>query len=132
MLTKRHLPPLQSILRMDAATCLLMASLLLLVTGPLARMTAISADVLFWAGIALLPIGAFMASLSLAKTVPLWATPIVVVGNVLWVLASLLLPMSGVITPNGLGWAFLLAQAVVVAGFAHLEWTTVQRPAASN
>lgn len=46
----------------------------------------------------------------------------IVAGNVLWVLGSVILPITGLIAPNGLGWLFLLIQAIIVALFAGLEW----------
>ena len=130
MTSEKHRPALQTVLKLDAATCLLMGVLLILASGPIAGLTAIPAPVLFWAGIILLPVGGFMASVSLAAYVPHWATLIVVAGNVLWALASLLLPAAAIITPNGLGWAFLSAQAAVVAVFAWLEWESARQSTA--
>ena len=63
-----------------------------------------------------------MGVFAFAGQVPVWASSLVVAGNLLWVLASLLLPLTGLFAPNVLGWAFLLAQAVVVLCFTWLEW----------
>lgn len=130
MHSHNHSVSLQTILRLDAMTCLLMAALLIYASGPIAGLTEISGSVLFWAGVLLLPVAGFMWVLSQASDVPAWGSFLVVGGNLLWVLATLLLPASGMISPNASGWAFLIVQAAVVAVFAWLEWTSVQRQAA--
>ena len=123
---------LQSILKIDAATCAAMGALLALASAPAAGLTQISAPLLFWAGLVLFPVAGFMFACAQMRRVPMWATGLVVVGNGLWVLASLALPLAGLIVPNALGWLFLVAQAVVVLVFAALEWGAVlQRPVAS-
>ncbi|MBM2292891.1 hypothetical protein JQX09_17175 [Sulfitobacter pseudonitzschiae] len=123
---------LQSILKLDAATCAAMGALLALVSAPVSALTQISAPLLFWAGLVLFPVAGFMFACAQARRVPMWATGLVVVGNGLWVLASLALPLAGLIAPNALGWLFLVGQAVVVLVFAALEWGAVQqRPVAS-
>lgn len=123
---------LQSILKLDAATCAAMGGLLILGSGPVAQLTKISAPLLFWAGLLLIPVAGFMAVCTLADRVPVSATIVVVAGNALWVLASLALPLAGLIVPNGLGWAFLLIQAAAVALLAGLEWRAAQHyPAAA-
>tara|TARA_R110002033_G_scaffold11488_1_gene36206 strand:+ start:1374 stop:1772 length:399 start_codon:yes stop_codon:yes gene_type:complete len=123
---------LQSILKLDAATCAAMGALLALASAPVAGLTQISASLLLWAGLVLFPVAGFMFACAQARRVPMWATGLVVVGNGLWVLASLALPLAGLIVPNALGWLFLVAQAVVVLVFAALEWGAVlQRPVAS-
>lgn len=113
---------LQTILGFDAATCAGMGILLALASGPIARLTAIPASLLYAAGLLLLPIAVFMAIFARASTVPGWAVQLIVAGNVLWVLGSLLLPELGLIAPNALGWLFILGQAAVVTLFAWLEW----------
>ncbi len=123
-------PSLQTILALDAATCALMGALLVFASGPIAGLTQIPSPLLFWAGLLLLPIAVFMAIFARSPVVPGWAVQVIVAGNALWVLGSVLLPMSGLTAPNVLGWLFLLMQAAVVAVFAVLEWTARQRAAA--
>lgn len=130
MSIEKHRPALQTVLKFDAATCILMAALLILASRLVAGMTAIPAPLLFWAGMILLPVSGVMAILSLSTNVPAWAVRLVVGGNIAWVLASLLLPVFGAFSPNGLGWVFVLVQAAVVAAFAWLEWITARHPAA--
>ncbi|MGE0797596.1 MAG: hypothetical protein AB7G13_27070 [Lautropia sp.] len=113
--------PLRVLLAVDALTCLLTGTVLVLATSPIADLTAIPAALLHGAGLALLPIAAFMAFYTTRGRVPGWALSVIVLGNALWVLASVLLPLTGSIRPNGLGWIFLLGQAAVVAVLAVLE-----------
>jgi len=122
---------LQTILGLDAATCAAMGMLLVLASGPIAGLTAIPGSLLFIAGLLLLPIAVFMAIFTQTATVPAWAVQVIVAGNVLWVLGGVILPISGLIAPNGLGWLFLLMQAIVVALFAGLEWAGRQHSAAA-
>ncbi|MBA3560117.1 MAG: hypothetical protein H0W30_16130 [Gemmatimonadaceae bacterium] len=51
----------------------------------------------------------------------------VVAANVLWVLGSLLLLLSGSLAPTTLGKSFILGQAVAVAVFAYLEHDGLRR-----
>ncbi|MEJ8571833.1 hypothetical protein [Microbaculum marinum] len=114
--------PLRAILGIDAATCAVMGLVLITGAGFIAGVTAIPAGLLCYAGLALLPIAAFMAIVASRPTPPAAGVWLVVTGNVLWVAASLVLAFGGLIAPNGLGWAFVLAQALIVAALAWLEY----------
>lgn len=114
-------PGLRPLLAVDAAFCLASATLLIFAAGPLAQLTALPAPLLFWAGLLLVPCAAFMGWLARSATPPRWGAVTLVAGNALWVVASLALPLTGLVDPNALGWAFLLIQALVVAGLAWLE-----------
>ncbi|MBM1813498.1 hypothetical protein [Pseudosulfitobacter pseudonitzschiae] len=118
---------LQSILKLDAVTCAAMGALLALASAPVAALTQIGAPLLFWAGLFLFPVAGFMFACAQMRRVPMWATGLVVVGNGLWVLVSLALPLAGLIAPNALGWLFLVGQAVVVLMITAQEWRAVQR-----
>jgi len=123
--------PLQSILKLDAATCAIMGGLLIFGSEPVAQLTKISAPFLFWAGHLLIPVACFMAVCARADRVPAWAVMMVVAGNVLWVLVSFALPLVGLISPNWLGWTFLLIQAAAVALLAGMEWRAAQHSPAA-
>ncbi|MGO7185857.1 hypothetical protein ACCT14_31340 [Rhizobium brockwellii] len=98
---------LKPLLAFDAATCAAMGAVLLLGSTSIAAVTQIPASLLFWAGASLIPIAAFMAISSRATPVRSWAGTLIVLGNLMWVAASIFLPATGLITPNALGWAFL-------------------------
>lgn len=113
---------LRSLLALDAVTCAAMGATLLVASGPVAALTRIPAPLLFWAGASLIPIALFMTASARARPVPSWAAGVIMLGNLLWVAVSILLAVTGLIAPNGLGWAFLIAQAAVVALLAKLEF----------
>ncbi|WP_431267624.1 hypothetical protein [Dankookia sp. P2] len=54
---------------------------------------------------------------------------VVILGNALWALDSLLLLVSGWVAPTALGGSFVVAQALVVALLAELEYTGLRRSA---
>ncbi|QPM92172.1 hypothetical protein [Pseudooceanicola algae] len=120
---------LNTILYLDAMTCTAMGALLVLASGPIGGLTDIPSALLFWAGLVLLPVAIFMAIAARGPR-PAWMLRVIVAGNVLWVVASLVLPATGAIAPNALGWIFILAQAVVVALIAAAEWSA-RSPAAA-
>jgi glucose uptake protein GlcU len=55
---------------------------------------------------------------------PVWG---VVIGNAIWVLDSVLLLLSGSVQPTAIGTAYVIAQAVVVAVIAELEFTGLRK-----
>jgi hypothetical protein len=122
---------LQSILALDATTCVVMGVLLVCASGLVSGLTLVPAPLLLWAGLLLLPIAGFMAFFSRIPIVPAWAVQMIILGNLLWVLGSVALPVFGLISLNAFGWIFILAQAAVVAMFVVLEWSASQRPAAA-
>ncbi len=113
---------IQSLLALDGATCAVMGAALLMGPTPIAGATGIPASLLFWAGASLMPIAAFMAISSRAAAVPAWAAFVVIAGNLSWIIASIVLPLTGLIAPNVFGWAFLLGQAIIVAVLTKLEY----------
>jgi hypothetical protein len=119
---------LKTLLAVDAVTCAAMGAALLVAAAPASAITQIPQALLQGAGLILLPIAAFMAVTSAFALSSRWAVGIVILGNALWVAASILLPLSGFITPNALGWSFLIGQAVIVAIIAKLELDASRNP----
>jgi hypothetical protein len=121
MSTKTSLPALRSLLLLDAATCAAMGLALDFGARPLAALTDLPEPLLLYAGLSLLPIAGFMALVALRPALQPAGGWLVVAGNAAWVLASLLLLLAGWVSPNGLGIAFVLVQALAVALLALLE-----------
>tara|TARA_R100000365_G_C2742488_1_gene71162 strand:+ start:1252 stop:1650 length:399 start_codon:yes stop_codon:yes gene_type:complete len=117
---------LKTLLALDAATCAAMGALLLLGSAPIGEVTQIPVGLLFWAGASLIPIAAFMAISSCTTPVPGWAATLVVLGNLLWIAASIFLPTAGLVAPNPLGWAFLFGQVGIVAILTKFEFDTLR------
>lgn len=125
----RFPPAFRSIVLLDAATCAGMGALLIAASEPLAVLTALPPALLFYAGLALLPVAVFMV-LAVLRPVPLLAW-LVIAGNLLWVLESFALLLSGWVAPNALGAALIAGQALAVAALSLLEYAALRglRPA---
>jgi hypothetical protein len=109
------------ILLADAATCVLMGLLLVVAAGLLGNLFALPSSLLFYSGWLLFPCAALMlfaSKQSASSSAWVW---LVIVGNLAWVVASLLV-VTAWFSPNGLGMAFVLFQALVVAVLAGLEY----------
>lgn len=117
-----HLP-LRLILLTDAAACLAMGAGLVLAAAPLAAILDLPKALLLYAGLALLPIGLFIAATAWRAEIEPLEVRVVVAGNVLWVLASLAVLLLG---PNALGIGFVAAQAAAVAALAWVEHAALQ------
>jgi hypothetical protein len=121
MSIQHHPNFLRTVLRIDAATCVATGLLMTVGTKPLAGLTQLPPGLLLAAGLSLLPIAAFI--------VFVW---LIIFGNIGWVLASVWLLIAGAVTPNALGAAFVIVQAVAVAALATLEFMGVRdAPAAA-
>ena len=120
---------LRRVLLLDAATCLAMGAALIFANAPLAELTGFSPDLLMGAGLVLLPCAGFMLVLASRRSPPAGGVRVVVAANLLWVVASLLLPLWPGVDPNTTGLVGLFAQAVGVLGLAALEHFAQGRPA---
>jgi hypothetical protein len=115
----------------DAAASGATGLLLAAGAGVLASLLGLPEGLLRVAGLALLPYAAFVAWIGARKGgAPRNSVRAVVVINLLWALDSVLLLLFGPVSPNGLGVAFVLAQAVVL-GFAAMQWTALRGAAAA-
>jgi hypothetical protein len=93
----------------------------------MASLTNLPADVLREAGFVLLPFAAFVAYLASRAQPPRAGVWIVIALNAIWVVDSIVLLFTGWVEPNALGYAFVIAQAVVVGLFAELEYVGLKR-----
>jgi hypothetical protein len=115
----------------DAAISGATGLLMMLGAGLLKDILGVPDSLLYYAGLSLLPFAALLVYLatreSLARPV-IWA---VIVYNALWALDSILLLFTGWVAPTALGYAFVIAQAVVVAIFTELQYLGLRRSQAS-
>ncbi|HYD57453.1 MAG TPA: hypothetical protein VEB41_11145 [Burkholderiales bacterium] len=110
---------LRTVLWMDALTCVFTGLALSLFSARLSGWLGLPEPLLFYAGLFLFPTAAFMAWTASRATMPAPAVWMVIGGNALWVLGSLLvLAMS----PTAFGYASVIAQAAAVAVLAELEY----------
>ncbi|MGZ8281649.1 MAG: hypothetical protein ACXWUN_01710 [Allosphingosinicella sp.] len=117
---------LKRVLVLDAASCLGMGLLLALGAGVLAPMFGLARPLVFGAGVALVPIGLFILWVATRKNVHPLLVYLVIGGNLLWVIDSLLLirDAAGI---TALGTAFVTAQAAAVAALTAMEMIGVRR-----
>jgi hypothetical protein len=121
MSTARFPLILRRLLVVDATTCLAMAAVLIFANAASAELTRLPPNLLLGAGLVLLPVAGFMLALTRRPSPSPAGVRIVIAGNVLWVLASVLLPLWPQIDPSSIGLLCLLAQAAGVAVLAALE-----------
>jgi hypothetical protein len=87
--------------------------------GP--ALLGLPAELLRYAGLSLLPFATLVAFVALRERISRAAIIAIIVYNALWTVDSLLLLVSGWVTPTALGYAFAIAQALAVAAFAALQ-----------
>jgi len=111
----------------DAAISGATGLLMMLGAEFLKGLLGVPVSLLYYAGLSLLPFAAllvyFTTRESLARPV-LWA---IIICNALWAIDSILLLLTGWIQPTALGYAFIIAQALVVAIFAELQYFGLRR-----
>jgi hypothetical protein len=117
---------LRRVLLVDAGTCVATGALLSLDAGPLAPMLGLPTALLFYAGLSLFPTAAFMLWVAMRRDIPRIGAWLIIAGNAAWVIGSIaILGLS----PTGLGYAFVIAQAAIVALLAELEYTGLRKAA---
>lgn len=119
-------PFLKRVLLLDAASCLGMAALLLPGATALAPLLGLDRSLLIGAGAMLAPLGLLILWIATRQKLYLWLVGLVVAGNLLWTVESLLLlrMIEGVTT---LGLLFVSGQAAIVATLALLEGIGLRR-----
>lgn len=118
---------LRRALQADAVVSGAMALLLSLAAGPLSRLLALPQPLLLETGLFLIGYAALVGWLGTRSVLPRALVLIVIGGNALWTLASVALLLSGAVTPNALGIAFVLIQATAVGIFAELQFIGLKR-----
>ena len=114
-------------LQADALVSGAMALLLVTGTGVLAPLLALPQPLLLETGLFLIAYAAFVGWLGSRITLQRPLVLLVIIGNALWTLASIALLFSSAVTPNGLGLAFVVMQAIAVGVFAELQYMGLRR-----
>jgi hypothetical protein len=78
-------------------------------------------------GLFLIAYAALAGWLGTRQSMPKALVLIVIAGNAAWTIASLALLVSGAVTPNLLGEAFVVMQAIVTGAFAELQYIGLRR-----
>jgi hypothetical protein len=117
---------LRTVLKLDAASCLGMAALVIPTAAALSTPLGIEAQVLTGAAISLIPIGLFILWLGLRKDAPAAFVYLVILGNVGWAVASLA-SAFGLPGITALGSLLVAGQGLFVLAMAALEWRGVRQ-----
>ena len=121
-------PLLRLALTADAAASVGLGGLMIAASGFVAGLTDLPGGLLFWAGIVLIPWGAFIAWAATRNAIPRLAAQIVIEVNLLWTIGSFALMAFGVVHPNALGVAFVTVQAVAVLALTFVQWSALRQP----
>jgi hypothetical protein len=95
--------------------------------GELAPLFDLPEALLRETGLFLIVYAAFVGWLAARQAFPRILAGIVVIGNAAWTLASIALLFSGAVTPNLLGEAAVVAQAIATGIFAELQFIGLRR-----
>ena len=127
MTTLNASPLLRRALLADGLVGLATGSLLILLNSWYANLLALPADLLFAAGLTLLPLGLLLVWLGSQETISRRLVWVVIAINALWAIDSLVLLFSGWISPNVIGQVFIVTQAALVLLFLELELLGMKR-----
>jgi hypothetical protein len=103
------------------------AVLLTLGASELASWLSLPEALLRETGMFLIAYAALVGWLGTRQAMPKPLVVIVIAGNAAWTLASIALLLSGAVTPNLLGDAFVVAQATAVGALAELQYVGLRR-----
>ena len=95
--------------------------------GVLTGRLGLPEELLRYAGLFLLPYAAFVAWLGTRESLSRGAVWAVVIVNTSWAADSFLLLLGGWVAPTALGVAFVVVQAIAVAGFAAVQFVGLRR-----
>ena len=118
---------LRRVLLIDAVSSGAMAIALLTFTGLLADLLQLPAELISEAGMVLVPFALFVGYLASRTQVARAAVWALIAMNVVWVVDSVLLLLTGWVEPNVLGYVFVAGQAAFVAVLADLEYVGLRR-----
>jgi hypothetical protein len=99
--------------------------------NPLGELLGVPVPLLRYAGVSLLPFAVLLVVLATREALPAVAVRIVIAANLLWAIDSILLLFTGWIEPSALGYAFIIAQAAIVALFAEIQHAGLRAATAS-
>src|SRR2546430_17211840 len=120
-------PFLRKALLLDAAASGATGLLLIAGAGLLDGLLGLPVALMREAGLILVPYVAFVAWVGTRQGIVRGAVWAIIAANALWALASVCLLVSGLVAPTLLGYAFVLAQAAVVAFLGELQYAGLKR-----
>lgn len=95
------------------------------------ELLGLPSELLFWAGVALIPFVTMLAMIVRAGRAPTWLIAAIIVTNFAWVAGSLFVAFGPAFAPSIFGQVFVVAQAAIVGVFAELQFMGLRRAAAT-
>ncbi|MCZ8187593.1 MAG: hypothetical protein O9308_14545 [Beijerinckiaceae bacterium] len=95
--------------------------------GYLTSVLGLPVPLMHYTGLFLLAYAAFVGYVGMRAAMSkgvIWA---IIIANSIWAVESLLALLGGWLSPTPLGTAFVIAQALVVAGFAQAQWIGLRK-----
>jgi hypothetical protein len=118
---------LRNALLADALLSGVTALALVIAAGPLSSLLGLSVGLLRGSGWFILPFAALAASMRFRARLSRIPVFVLVVGNALWAVDSVLVLLLGWIEPTVLGEVFVVGQAAIVAVLAELQFIGLRR-----
>ena len=112
---------LRTVLKLDAASCLAMAAIVIPMAGMLEQPLGVEAVALSAAAATLIPIGLFMLWLGTRREAPAVLVALVIGGNIAWAVASFA-SAGSIPAITLLGQAVIAGQGLAVLALAIAEW----------
>ena len=119
--------PLRLVLLADAAASGATAALLVAGAGLLERLLGLPVALMREAGMLLIPYVVLVVLVAARPPVAVTAVNAIIATNAVWTAASVLLLVSGWVSPTVLGVAFVLAQALAVGAFAVIQYVCLRQ-----
>jgi len=113
----------------DAVVSGATAAALVAFAGVLEALFGVSATLLRYVGLILLPFAAVVLAFALRSGITRRSMQVIIVCNALWAVDSILLLFTGWLEPTLVGYAFIAGQALIVAAFAELQYVGLRRSA---
>jgi len=118
---------LRGVLLADAASCLAMGGALILGADLLSEWFGLPRALLQQAGLVLLPFTAFLIIVATRPALSRAAVWLAVACNAAWIVGSGALLVGGLAAPNAFGFAFVIAQALIVLLVTEIEIIGLRR-----
>ena len=122
---------LRTVLKLDAASCLAMAAIVIPLSGMLSEPLGIEAAALSAAAAALIPVGLFVLWLGTRRQAPAALVTLVIAGNVAWAVASFAAAGS-VLAITFLGQVAVAGQGLAVLVLTIAEWAGLRSSVAET
>ncbi len=103
------------------------AAIFSLGAGELAPLVNLPEALLRETGLFLIAYTALVGWMSMRQSLPKILVAVVIIGNAAWTLASIALLLSGAVSPNLLGEAMVVAQAIATGTLAELQYVGLRR-----